>query len=88
MAEVIEHKIVERWWNGSFGDLHRQRLRLHRHVTDDGAEHWAVELDSTGEHLAYPCDNEQQAHDTIARLCQERPGDWRRVDAAARGEQD
>lgn len=77
--------MVESWWNGQFGNLGRDRLRLHLHVLNDGSEHWAVEVDNEREWLGYECSDEQAAHDLVAEMTAERPGDWRRVDPAALG---
>lgn len=73
--------MVESWWNGNWGSLSCERVRLHRygHV-------WAVEHETPHGHDGYRCDSEAQARERVAALTAE--GDWRRVDAAASGDQD
>lgn len=83
----MEHRITQRWWNGYYG-MASERLRIHCHVVD-GEEHWSVERTSGEDdtkRLAYPCDSEQHAGETVDQLRAEIRGTWVRVDGEALNE--
>jgi hypothetical protein len=80
----VHSRVTQSWWNGQWGSMGSQRLRIHVWDLPDGQQ-WAVEHETARTHDAYPCDSETQAHHTVGWLIEQEGGDWRRVDAEALG---
>ena len=83
----MEDRVTQRWWNGHWG-MASERLRIHVHTLDDESQHWSVRRTSgekDDQSLAYPCDTERHAGETVEQLRAEIGGTWTRVDNEALG---
>lgn len=68
--------VVERWWNGLYGTMTGQRIRI---VERGGA--WSVESDGPSEAFTVtPCEGLEQARTEVERQRLEAGGTWRRID--------
>ncbi len=69
-------QVVESWWNGAWGSMARERVRLRE---DKGR--WSVEHVGPGDRYEYiPCNDERQARVELQRLTAFGRG-WREVGA-------
>jgi hypothetical protein len=77
MVREQKRDVIERWWNGQYGRLVRQDVRLYRE------ERWTVELSEGGadsERLKpFHFTSEEEARAYLAHCLATGHGDWRKL---------